>query len=69
MTDRRWTSEAACKPYPSRWWDDADRTSRAVAICQTCPVRTACLRHALTTGEQYGVWGGLAAHERRTEAA
>ena len=31
----------------------------AKAICATCPIQKACLRHAIENGEQYGVWGGL----------
>ncbi|MGH3262245.1 MAG: WhiB family transcriptional regulator [Trebonia sp.] len=37
----------------------------AKAICARCPVREACLRYAVTTGQGYGIWGGLTADERR----
>ncbi|MCK9897425.1 WhiB family transcriptional regulator [Frankia sp. AgB32] len=30
----------------------------AKAVCQTCPVRTACLSAALDRAEPWGVWGG-----------
>lgn len=37
----------------------------AKAICARCPVREACLRYAVTTGQGYGIWGGLIEDERR----
>jgi WhiB family redox-sensing transcriptional regulator len=39
-------------------------TDRARLICSTCPVRAECLAAALD-GNERGVWGGLAEHERR----
>jgi WhiB family transcriptional regulator, redox-sensing transcriptional regulator len=44
--------------------DDAD-TDAAKAICAHCPVREACLEHALTAREREGIWGGLTERERR----
>ena len=35
------------------------REVNAVAICNTCPVKQACLNHALSVPEVYGVWGGM----------
>ena len=29
-----------------------------------CPIRDFCRNHALTTGETWGIWGGLAEDER-----
>jgi WhiB family redox-sensing transcriptional regulator len=37
----------------------------AKAICARCPVRKACLRFALGTGQNYGIWGGLTEDDRR----
>lgn len=37
----------------------------AKKVCRHCPVRVECLRWALETREQWGVWGGLSARERR----
>lgn len=37
----------------------------AKAICAICPVREACLEHALSAREKHGVWGGLTERERR----
>lgn len=39
--------------------------AEAKAVCARCPVREACLGFALSTGQNYGIWGGLTAGERR----
>ncbi|EPI43664.1 WhiB family transcriptional regulator [Gardnerella vaginalis] len=38
----------------------------AKAVCRSCKVATECLRCALETNQDYGVWGGLSEDERRT---
>jgi WhiB family transcriptional regulator, redox-sensing transcriptional regulator len=40
------------------------QAERAKAVCAGCPVRAECLDWAQTTGQTYGVWGGLDEHER-----
>jgi len=37
--------------------DEADAVE-AKAICDICPVRQACLEHALAHREREGIWGG-----------
>jgi WhiB family redox-sensing transcriptional regulator len=37
----------------------------AKAVCAQCPVREACLAHALSVREKDGVWGGCTERERR----
>ena len=37
----------------------------AKAVCARCLVREDCLRYALDTAQQHGVWGGLSEEERR----
>lgn len=50
--------------------DDLGRISRrlreaaAKRVCGKCPVRRQCATHALTVGEEYGVWGGFSENER-----
>jgi WhiB family redox-sensing transcriptional regulator len=50
--------------------DDLGRISRrlreagAKRLCHSCPVRAECATHALTIGEEYGVWGGFTETER-----
>jgi WhiB family redox-sensing transcriptional regulator len=41
------------------------REDAAKRICGSCPVRTACLRHAVRVGESFGIWGGTTPDERR----
>ena len=36
------------------------------AVCRSCNVATECLKCALETNQDYGVWGGLSEDERRT---
>ena len=65
-----WAARALCADAdPDTWFpDDGDRALAAAAIrvCALCPVRTECLAHALAIREPHGVWGGLAAGQRRT---
>src|SRR3954447_14137272 len=37
----------------------------AKAVCRRCEVMDTCLRWALDTGQDAGVWGGLSEDERR----
>ena len=38
---------------------------RAKAVCAGCAVRAACLHFALSTNQEFGVWGGCDEDERR----
>jgi WhiB family transcriptional regulator, redox-sensing transcriptional regulator len=62
-----WAGGAACQGHDlQEWMDDGPDlpTGAARAICADCPVRAACLAHALTHDEPWGMWGGLTARER-----
>ncbi|MFI9272155.1 WhiB family transcriptional regulator [Kitasatospora sp. NPDC052896] len=68
-----WQLDAACRgadsslffhPPGERNPAHDDRDTAAKAVCARCPVREACLNHALTAREPYGVWGGLSEDER-----
>lgn len=65
-----WVERAVCRSVdPDLWYPDKGDSvgSRAAkAICRSCPVRAACLAYALDHKEQYGVWGGMSATQRRT---
>ena len=37
----------------------------AKAVCESCPVIEECLRYALVTNQESGVWGGTTEEERR----
>jgi len=38
---------------------------KAVTICNTCDVQIECLVNAVTNNEEFGIWGGFTAKERR----
>ncbi|MFI8103984.1 WhiB family transcriptional regulator [Streptomyces sp. NPDC086023] len=74
----QWQTEAACRgleperffhPEGERGDDRAARDRAAKRVCERCPVRAQCLRHALRVQEPYGVWGGLTEEERRSLAS
>ena len=67
-----WQYDGACRETdPETFFSpDAERGPRrrrreaaAKALCAVCPVRRACLEHALSVREPYGVWGGLNINE------
>jgi WhiB family transcriptional regulator, redox-sensing transcriptional regulator len=66
-TPASWQDEAACADADADLFFAADeeRQREALALCSGCPVRDACLEHALATGEQYGIWGGVREQDRR----
>jgi WhiB family redox-sensing transcriptional regulator len=39
-------------------------TSRALRICDECPVKRECLEFAMRTHEAEGIWGGTTPEER-----
>lgn len=55
-----WRAQARCVDVPPSVFFPADPVTeaRAVAICQTCPVKDPCRSWAHTHGERHGVWGG-----------
>lgn len=64
-----WRKRAACRGIDVEIFfpetdDDAD-VEAAKAVCEECPVRQACLEHALAHREREGVWGGATERERR----
>jgi WhiB family redox-sensing transcriptional regulator len=42
-----------------------DQIATAKEICSGCPVRTECLDFAITSNQEFGVWGGTSEDERR----
>lgn len=69
-TDPAWRHRAACRgTNPALFYDPHPAAiDAAKTVCAGCPVRHACATHALAVGEEFGVWGGLAADERLTPA-
>lgn len=62
-----WQDHAGCRDTDTELFypELGKRSARAQRICAGCPVRQACLDHALRVGEAHGVWGGLTEDERR----
>ena len=62
-----WRDRSACRGIdPEIFYPPSDEEAEAAKeVCAACPVRQACLEHALTTREREGVWGGTTERERR----
>ena len=62
-----WRKRAACRGVdPEVFYPATDEEAGAAkSICSTCPVREACLEHALSCREREGIWGGATERERR----
>ena len=43
-----------------------DQIDEAKLVCHRCEVMQACLKWAVDSGQDAGVWGGLSADERRS---
>jgi WhiB family transcriptional regulator, redox-sensing transcriptional regulator len=53
--------------FPVGIGESALRQTRAAkTVCAACPVHVECLRWALASGQEFGVWGGLSEVERRS---
>lgn len=66
-TDTSWMVDAACAGLDSELFfpRQGERIDPLVKhVCNHCPVRVECLRHALATRAE-GVWGGMGEHDRR----
>jgi WhiB family redox-sensing transcriptional regulator len=67
-----WRRDAACKDLdPNLFFPigvtgpAVDQIAAAKSICSGCPVRQQCLDFAITTNQEFGVWGGNTEDERR----
>jgi WhiB family transcriptional regulator, redox-sensing transcriptional regulator len=67
-----WRDESACQDLDTELFLPVGRTGPAVpqieaakAICADCEARAACLHFAVTTNQEYGVWGGTSEEEPR----
>ena len=62
-----WVTQAACRgPVdPAIFFPiNLQQEVEARAVCAGCPVKDACLAHALERGEADGIYGGLMPKER-----
>ncbi|MDY5584860.1 MAG: WhiB family transcriptional regulator [Arcanobacterium sp.] len=67
-----WRHHAACLEQDPELFFPIGSSSSALAqaeaakrICQSCSVREVCLKWALDTNQDAGVWGGMSEDERR----
>lgn len=67
-----WRDDAACLDQDPELFFPIGNTGLAVpqieearAVCRRCDVVETCLRWALDTGQESGVWGGLSEDDRR----
>jgi WhiB family redox-sensing transcriptional regulator len=67
-----WRDRAACLGQdPELFFPDGNtgpalvQTKEAKAVCARCEVAETCLKWALESGQEAGVWGGMSEGERR----
>ena len=67
-----WRNRAACLGEdPELFFPDGKtgpallQTEEAKAVCHRCEVAATCLKWAIESGQDYGVWGGMSEYERR----
>lgn len=70
--DTSWRDQASCRFANLDLFFPADSTGISVedidaakAICRACQVQDRCLRFALETNQEVGIWGGTTEAERR----
>ena len=67
-----WRHRAACRDVDPELFFPIGNTGPALMqieeakqVCHACPVSDPCLKWALDSGQDAGVWGGLSEDERR----
>lgn len=61
-----WASAVCAQVDPEMFYPEkGEGTKDARDLCAACPLRQECLEFALANKEEYGVWGGLGAGERK----
>ena len=70
--DLDWRDDATCRDLDPDLFFPVGVTGVAVeqieaakAFCKVCPSQGQCLEFAITTNQEYGVWGGTTEDERR----
>lgn len=64
-----WQDGANCRGADAEEFfpNKGESTAEAKKLCRRCDVKAECLNYAITTNQEYGVWGGLSERERRAE--
>lgn len=61
-----WRPWAACLSASSLFFPISETSETAAKrVCKGCPVRLECLAYAVSTGPDFGIWGGLNPEELR----
>ena len=67
-----WRSRAACRDKDPELFFPVGNTgtafqqiTEAKSVCTACEVADSCLKCAINTNQDYGVWGGMSEDERR----
>lgn len=62
-----WIDKVACTPDQTELFfsELKSKVAKAKAICDSCPVASACLEFAQSTEIEYGTFGGYTADERK----
>ncbi len=67
-----WREDAVCRDLNPELFFPIGVTGQAVdqieiakSHCASCPAKDLCLEFAVTTNQEYGVWGGTTEDERR----
>lgn len=49
------------------WWHETGTRggNTAIDLCYQCPIMLQCAEYAITHNEEWGIWGGMTADERR----
>jgi WhiB family transcriptional regulator, redox-sensing transcriptional regulator len=70
--DLDWRTEATCRDLNPDLFFPVGVTGFAIeqieaakSFCRMCPTQQNCLEFAITTNQEYGVWGGTTEDERR----
>jgi WhiB family redox-sensing transcriptional regulator len=62
------TRQAACRDEDAELFFPLGKGAwQAIAICERCPIRQACLDYALPQPGLIGVWGGMSEEDRKAE--
>jgi WhiB family redox-sensing transcriptional regulator len=67
-----WRNAAACREVDPELFFPIGNSGPALLqieeakqVCRRCPVTADCLRWAIDTGQDAGIWGGMSEDERR----